>query len=126
MQQTIGILFLVGLVGAGAGVGIALERSQDPPPVAASPVQEAKAKPAVSELQQVKIDLIASKQQLAFALAERDQCRGKLAPQTYQETMGTYQQELNAMIATFEQDHPGWTLDARTKTAVKRDTQVKR
>lgn len=75
--------------------------------------------PQPSESTQLRLEVVALKQQLSFALAQAQVCQGQLAPAAYKNTMDTLALELAALRDTFEQEHPGWTLDAQGRPVTK-------
>lgn len=78
--------------------------------------------PQPSEATKLRLEIVALKQQLSFALAQAQVCQGQLAPAAYKNTMDTLALELAALRDTFEQEHPGWTLDTQGRPVAKGGT----
>jgi hypothetical protein len=86
-----------------------------------APAASLKIAPPVSEIQQLKWQLVALRQELALELAHRQVCEGQRAPDVYRATIATTQQDVDALVTAYEQANPGWTLDRRTGTPKGRD-----
>jgi sirohydrochlorin ferrochelatase len=96
---------------------VQLARAQAPSPPPALPVN---GPPAVGELTKARAEIADLAQKLAVAAAERDLCRGQLAPASLQQNLREVNAERQKIVEAFEKENPGWTLDPRTLAVTKK------
>ena len=69
---------------------------------------------ALTEFEQLRRENMYLKSRLSVALAERDICKGQLAPSQAKATETALQQEIEKLRTDVEAAHPGFTLDIQT------------
>jgi len=69
---------------------------------------------ALTEVEQLRRENIWLKSRLSVAIAERDICKGKLAPVDAKANEATLQQEIDKLKSDVEAAHPGFTLNIQT------------
>jgi hypothetical protein len=70
--------------------------------------------PALSEVEQLRRENIWLKSRLSLAVAERDICKGKLAPGEARANDATLQQEIDKLKSDVEAAHPGFSFNTQT------------
>lgn len=78
------------------------------------------APPTVSELTRTQAELAATVEVLAQTQAQLAQCRAGLAPAALEQNLKAVDAERAKIVAAFEQDHPGWTIDPKTLAVTKK------
>src|SRR5689334_15526089 len=105
---------LTSILSAVALSAVTIAQAPTPTPPVSSPA------PTISDTLKLQLDNAGLRQRIAVLEAQKEACEARVAKDSSTAAITEVQQSVTALILAFEKEHPGWTLDLKTLTAVRK------